>query len=304
MDTAIRSSAATTYGLCGFVLDSELPFPELAPRAAAPDVVLRLAKLCWQRPPGLREADWFSMQGPQEVRLHWEGVASARLSRGRSIELEPHAGAAEEVVRAAVLGPVLSVLLAQRGLLPLHASLLRVRQRVLACVARSGGGKSTLAAAMRESGHELLADDVAALRVDRAAVLAYPGFPQLRLSSDVLRRLGRDPGLLRPVFPGHEKLAWHLGGGFPSEGVSLGGILLLEEGERESIEPMAPREALLSLIEQVRVPRMLQAVLTPAGLMARCARLVERVPVHRLRRPLDLQRLPLLVRTLEAHAAG
>jgi hypothetical protein len=64
----------------------------------------------------------------------------------------------------------------------LHAGAVEVDGRVTAVAAPSGGGKSTLVAALVAAGARFFSDDVLALEGEGGAVLAHPGAPFGRLS--------------------------------------------------------------------------------------------------------------------------
>jgi serine kinase of HPr protein (carbohydrate metabolism regulator) len=66
------------------------------------------------------------------------------------------------------------VLLQQRGRLVLHASAVTVDLGVVAFMGGPGWGKSTMAAAMYARGHSIVADDVTAVRADKAHPVVHP----------------------------------------------------------------------------------------------------------------------------------
>ena len=68
-----------------------------------------------------------------------------------------------------------------RGLDLLHASAVIAEHGLIALVARTGGGKSTLAAEFLRRGATLFADDIVALQETTDGLLAYPGPPLMNL---------------------------------------------------------------------------------------------------------------------------
>ncbi len=91
---------------------------------------------------------------------------------------------------ATVLGPVLILALALRGLFCLHASAIAASDRALAFVGESGAGKSTLGAHMtarsgsRSQVLDLVADDAAPVSIGEAGAIVWSSFPQLKLAAD------------------------------------------------------------------------------------------------------------------------
>ena len=101
---------------------------------------------------------------------------------GRTVRYETERGATESDVRAFLLGSAWAVLGWQRGLLPLHASVVARGPDLHAFVGGPGAGKSTLAAALARHGYALFTDDV--LFLDPASFDAGPlghGHGALRL---------------------------------------------------------------------------------------------------------------------------
>ena len=91
---------------------------------------------------------------------------------GRTVRYETERGATTSDVRTFLLGSVWAVLGWQRGLLPLHASVVTRGRNLHAFSGGSGGGKSTLAAALAGHGYPLFTDDV--LFLDPASFDAGP----------------------------------------------------------------------------------------------------------------------------------
>ena len=64
---------------------------------------------------------------------------------------------------------------------------------------------TTIAAALVARGHALLADDVAAIRLDDSRALVYPGMPQFRLWPDAAAAVGARAEDLAELAPGYGK---------------------------------------------------------------------------------------------------
>jgi hypothetical protein len=80
-----------------------------------------------------------------------------------------------------LIGQVLPLLAALRGLHVIHASAVALGDRAIAIAGLPGAGKSTLALEFALAGHPLLAEDVVALRLDAGRVLAEPGVALVNL---------------------------------------------------------------------------------------------------------------------------
>ena len=79
---------------------------------------------------------------------------------GRTVRYETERGATARDVRAFLLGAVWGAIGWQRGLLPLHASVVTRGRNLHAFNGGPGAGKSTLAAALARHGYPLFTDDI------------------------------------------------------------------------------------------------------------------------------------------------
>ena len=89
---------------------------------------------------------------------------------------------------ALLAGPVLGGLLRRRGTTSLHGCAIAIGDGAIVVVGARGAGKSTLAAALAQRGHAVLADDVAALDEHQGGWTVHPGYPRLRLAPQRSRR--------------------------------------------------------------------------------------------------------------------
>src|SRR5439155_11302653 len=118
----------------------------------------------------------------------------------------PTFGVHEVTLRLLLFGPVLAVLLHQRGRLVLHGSAVVLCGAAVGVLGASGWGKSTLAGLLHRRGHRFITDDVVAVDVEHGRTVA-PGIPELRLWPDTAAALGHDPDVLPPLHPRHQKRA-------------------------------------------------------------------------------------------------
>ncbi len=192
------------YRLATLRLVSDVELPELSPWTGGgdgpTDVVFRLGKL----PPSLDAPDrvfaGFQTKGRRQYLTTYRDDARVLVEDGRTvtIELAPGADAAE--ASSTLMAPVQAVLWHQRGLLPLHASVIGVNGVAVALSGPSGVGKSTLAAALAAGGHEVLADDICIVDAANGADV-LPGAARLRLWRDAVDHLNiAAPGMARDKY--------------------------------------------------------------------------------------------------------
>jgi hypothetical protein len=239
-----------------------------------------------------------------QVCLFWPEFGAFAVRGGTEITVDPAPIAREQDLRVAVLGPALAVLLHQRGAFVLHASAVAIQGGAVAFLGDRGWGKSTMAAALYARGHQLLADDVVALKINEThAPTVLPGFPQFKLSPEAAAFcLHDDPTSLRPLVAGYEKRARPVEDRFAAEPCPLRHIYVLAGGERREIEPLGPQEALVQLIRHSYVARHGCQLLRGSGAAAhlrQCAAVGRGVTISRLKREASLPALPLLAQMIE-----
>jgi hypothetical protein len=297
------------YTAFGLQIDCEWPLPDLLPGEPASkpaDVVV--ARIPVPLPPEQVAAPapeghdgWFTTQ-PGETLYVYPGLARFLVRSGSRIEVDSEPGVDEDLVRHVLLGPVVATLLWQRELLALHACVLSIAGRTCAFVANSGDGKSTLASALYVSGHRVLSDDVAVIPWHDDPIRVLPGYPRMKVYPDVLTQVGVSLKDKQPIHSGIDKLAF-FAEGLPTAAQPLAAIYQLAAGATERVERLALPQALLVLMSFCYRPQQQAACVGTRELMQRCARVSERVPVFRLERPRDLDRLSELSRFVANHVA-
>lgn len=179
------------YVLCGLRVRSALAMPELFPwngddRPA--DVEVTFGPIQEPTEPPVWTRPFSRLWAGGAYLLDIAKVGRFFTEGGKKIVIEPVAGAQEPELRVFTLGTSFGVLCHQRGLLPLHASAVRLDGKAVVIAGNSGQGKSTLSAALRARGHALVGDDLAV--IDPPSSLILPAYPQHKLSPDVLKTLG------------------------------------------------------------------------------------------------------------------
>ena len=134
-----------------------------------------------------------------EFLLSLPGIARYYIRDGSEVVVQPEPGGDALDIRGYLLGNIFAVLCHQRRLLPLHASAVRMGDGVVAFLADSGMGKSTLAAFLGSQGYSLVADDICLLDPDASPdERVIPVAPWLKLWRNSLEALGKgEEGLTR-----------------------------------------------------------------------------------------------------------
>ncbi len=196
------SEEYSNYMAYGLRIASELDCPELTPDVSeTPDVVIRYGAVPENLPDATAKGVRYQVS-PDQFLLKVDHVANYLVSGGREISIERAPESDDDSIRLFLLGSALGALLHQRELLPLHGSAIKVNDGVCVFVGLSGNGKSTVAAAFRQRGYQVLADDVCVVSIREDGLpLVIPGYPQLKLWADTLKKLEQSTKELRQVRP-------------------------------------------------------------------------------------------------------
>jgi hypothetical protein len=295
------------YSYFTLTIDSELELPGLAAPVATdasrhhggnshPDVVIRLGSVdCSHEPATIGDEIAFPRYAG---RFH--------IKRGREIVVDPHPEADPGIVRTLLLGRVMACLLRQRGYLPLHASAVAIEGRGVLFLGASGAGKSTTAAALYVRGHQVLADDVGAVRAGESGIEVQATWSGLRLLDDS-RKIIRNRGA-PPVFQG-DKHVFHPEETQPAVSFPLKRIYFLDygnsgNGSAARTDPIRRSSAVAllnshSFLRTWRAGNELRQInLDRAGSIAAA------VPLYRLVRERSLDSLPGLAGFVEKDVAS
>ena len=255
---------------------------------------------------GAREWDGVAAEevvAAREYRLCVPRVACFRVGDGTDIVVTPVSGVAARRVRPYVLGSAWGALCYQAGVLPVHASVVRVGDQAVVFCARPQGGKSTIAAQLRQMGYGLISDDLCRIDVPAAgAPVAYSSSPRLRLWRDAIEALGCDDGQLEPDHARAGKYSLQCSEGHLSRPLPVRAIYLLSWGEDWSLRRLSGLTAVGQFLQAATYrAEWLEPMELASRHVERCTELLRRVPVWQLARPRDLSAMRETGRILVDH---
>jgi hypothetical protein len=296
---------AGMYLVGGITLVSEIALPELPliqqQSATLHPVTIRLGEVPRQLPNAV-EVDPDCFVTTTQYLLCVAGIARYLVTEGREIVVEPDASALPLDVRAYLLGAIFVVLCQQRGLLPLHASAVAGKSGVVAFLANSGQGKSTLAAHLAQRGFLVIADDICL--IDAAlpgAAMVIPTAPWLKLWRNSLENLGRQAEGLDRVFSDDDKYRLPLDPVLQPKAICK--VVFLEGNEVSStatvIEEVPRVEAVPMLMNLTHHSYLLEATGQREENFLRCGRVLSQARAYRLLRPWGLTHMESTVDALE-----
>lgn len=275
------------YRAYGLTISSELLLPELqsaAIRDGPADVSITRAPISDSELESGRQISPFVWVDHDCFWLRVPGIARYSVRKGRDIRIAPEPGIDESSVRVFLLGSVLGALLFQRGYLLLHGNAVEVDGKCLVCVGPSGVGKSTLATALMQRGHRVMADDVVLIDADCAAV---PGFPRLKIWQDTTQKLGIDVTGRARVRPDLNKFSLPITDGFRDTPLPVRWIYILHSSNRSGIEiePITGMNRFQPLRENTYRRRFMEGMALRPEHLERCGELAGKVHMARIIRP-------------------
>ncbi len=234
----------------------------------------------------------------QRLLIRYPGLVDIMVTP-RHIHYVPAPDSDMALIEAQCLGPASALWLEFNSILALHTSAVVVDESAIILVESSGSGKSTLAATFLSHQHALLTDDILPLTVTPQAVWGRPGYPQIRLYSDVAQRFVADAETRSSVHPKIGKKMIPVGGSgfgtFHDRPVKISYIYVLnrvgDDNARIAIQDLTPAEGLHALIRGSSAANTLQALGLQAHRLPRLARIVEMLPIRRLTYPSGMHHL-------------
>ena len=227
--------------------------------------------------------------------MHIKKIGKFSIQKGRKIIVDPAPCVTYFSLRPYIRGPILAMLLYQRGLLLLHASTVLTGDSCVSFLGGSGLGKSTIAATFNVNGHKVLAEDITAINFENGRPYVIPAFPLLKLNKDIASIIGTRIKKLKRQYKHCEKFSYKTNGTFQKDPVVLKRIYLLTK-DNETKE-LKKADALLELVRHSYVSGVAH-ILDPSSHFLKCANLANKVPVYNLARCTDLKKLPTLVKTI------
>jgi hypothetical protein len=296
------------YAAYGLIWRMPLACPELraAPAGSTADVIVCYGQL----PPPLSydvDAGPLRQVTPGEARFGLPGVARLLVRGGSEILIERQPEADDEMVRLLLMGAGAALLLHQRGLLPLHASAVVAPAGAVLFMGHSGAGKSTLLNEYLRRGYPMLAEDLAAVRLDaEGAAWVEPGVQITKLWADSAAKLGQSTDGLPRVRPELEKFMLPVTVALADAPAPLAAIYVLSIHNQSTITLEKRREArnFTALLDDTWQKLVVKRTGLHATHFQRAIAVVNQARIVRVQRPDDGFRLTELADAIEADFAA
>lgn len=290
------------YHAFGLEISSEVELPGMIEGSGNPDVRIIRGKV---DPTLISGAE---VEGPNylvkggDVYMWWDDIGRVQISKGEQVTVEPvraFEDTDEVNLIPFLLGPVMAMLLHQRGFLVLHGSSVKVNGRAVAFLGYRGNGKSTTAINLYKEGYPLVTDDILAIKFNEEGLpVVYPGYPHVRLGEDSYNQVKGNTDILTPIRTIVGKVFCDASYQFSPEPVTLKRIYVIEKGDKAEASFLKSHENLIDLIRHSVANRIFQHTTQRENLI-QCAQLVNNVTVRRLEIAHSFDRISELVQVIE-----
>jgi len=225
-----------TYSAFGINISSEIKIPEFIPSSGDIQVTVSYGEVPKKLDEKIINGFRFQISADEFI-IRYKPWAAFYVCNGNKIIIQPEKDADENDIKTFLISSVIVMLLHQRGLLPLHASGIKVDNKAVLFAANAGVGKSTIALDLnRKYGYPLIADDVTVVSAINNLPVVYSSFPSAKLWQDSIEMLG----LLNKDLPFIRKDVFKYR--FDNRPAFFSGILepllifVIENGDKENIE--------------------------------------------------------------------
>lgn len=280
----------TIYSVFDLSLKSSFPLPELSEIDCDYDVILSLKNI---------SAFDHKHDGGKCFRGRIPNLLRFWVYEGKEIIIEPNNDADPCMIRSAIYGPILSILLRQRGLLVLHGSCVALEDRVIAFIGDSKAGKSTLAEAFYRQNTPVITDDILAMRLSFPYPQVVPSIPRIKLWPDSAAAMGHDVNKLPKISQSSQK-CFHLFHSKQRNYLPLTSIYVLGQRSHLNIVKLECQEAFRTLIKHSRA-RILSHPHFVKRHFCQCTSLLNTIPIYTLDRPFDLSALSMVIKQIQLH---
>lgn len=233
-----------------------------------------------------------------DVYLWWDDVGQVKISNGKKITIYPNRNDENKIIPF-ILGPVMAVILHQRGFTGLHGSSIKFNDFAIAFIGFSGYGKSTTAIHFYKKGYPLITDDIIALKFDEKGYpMIYPGYPHVRLSDQTYGEIKDTTSSLTSIRTIADKGFYDSSKNFQTKSLPLKCIYILEKSDEMDIIPVKSQKDLMELLIHSTAQRIFTKE-DQANNLIQCANLINNIHFKRLKTNHSFKEIDKLIIMIE-----
>ena len=172
----------------------------------------------------------------KEFLLRVPNVGNFLMAEGKSIKIQPSPKAEMRELELFFYGSALSVILMQRGIVPLHGSAFKKNEKAVIISGISGAGKSSLLRHFINQGYKALTDDVCALSIQNKNVILSPSYPFSKIWADIMDKFKLSKESEKQVRPNIEKYSQPFIDEFYDQAIEVEAIYILRSKNVKTFE--------------------------------------------------------------------
>lgn len=292
------------YRAFGLEVESDLEIAHLQPCAAfsaGPGRRLTLRRGAVEPTPKPVTAPG-SRRGFMRTLFRYEAV------NGSDVTIDCLPSADRRNVADMIISRMMTIVMYQRGVLPLHASAVDLDGGIVALCGPSGSGKSTLALMLARRGHALVSDDMLPVRAPSGqSPRAFPGAQRLKIAPAVLAFLGCGDDKLPIANTEEDKVLTGLASLGPRDdselwfdGLPLKAIIRIRRGPL-AVKPLRPLNTVADWPSLVRSPDLMPVADPPEAIWQQWLNVATNVPAAELCWSGKLSELAQAAKLIEDH---
>lgn len=291
----------------GLHISSEIEFTELLQQefTGLPDLQIKLGTT-----PGKLTGDNVVQNvrvsiSPKEYLLRIFHIANYYAADGNLIIVEPMHQADWKSIRLFLLGSVISAILHQRAMIPVHASAIERGEGIVLFSGPSGAGKSTIAAMLQKKGYSIFSDDICVLKRSdgvRGPIEAFTSYPMIKLWHDSFEKIGIEMAVeenkIRPNLP---KFGLFYPDDFKTGAKIVKQVFILDKSshtETPEIEKLGTFDAFRALEKNAYRRVQINSMKLRDVHFAMLSELVGLAPVYKITRPVSGNTLETVIRLI------
>ncbi len=223
------------------------------------------------------------------------------ISQGKEIIYETKEGYTPEMVGPWLLGFALAMLLLQRSILAVHCSAIADKDGAFLISGVPGAGKSSLTRVLLERGYGIMADDVAAVKIEENGTFVYPAFPYQKLCRNEVQKRELDEEELIYINEDKDKFLVPVDEAFVGEKRPLKYLIFIvvSNNEKVTVHKLTGLNQLFALKENLFLTRLKGSWLNAKPLLDTCLKVASGCPVYMIERPYGVDTLQEMADTVE-----
>ncbi len=228
-----------------------------------------------------------------------------KITDGKEIVYETKEGYTPEMVGPWLLGFAYAMLLLERNTLAVHCSAISDKDGAFLISGVPGAGKSSLTKVLLERGYGIMADDVAAVRIDNDGTNVYPAFPYQKLCRNEVEKRELDEDDLIYINEDKDKFLVPVNEAFVGEKRPLRFLIFIvvSNTDKVAVQKLSGLNQLFALRENLFLARLTGPWLNEKPLMDLCLKVASGCPVYLIERPAGVDTLSEMADTVEKIAA-